>query len=148
MALPELAQLEFRTPEETATTGTAVLGKALQFDFESGDLVIQDGAPVLADGDAALRIWIEKVLRTERKKYDVYTPESEYGISLAGLIGSVLPRSFVQSELRREITESLVIHPNISGIANFDYVADGSWLKLSFQIVKADGTTTGMELII
>lgn len=147
MTLPVLKDLEFRTPEPKPE-GLQGLGVTLAFNFQTGDLETVDGAVISLTGDAALRVWIEKALRTEREKYKVYPSGSQYGITLEPLIGSVLPRSFIQSELKRGVQEALLVHPNIAGISNFESEQDGSWLRISFLVVKADGTTAGMEVVI
>ena len=56
------------TALETTTTGS---GKTLNFDFDAGDFVVKDGKVVTLTGLEALKIWIKKILRTEKNKYKI-----------------------------------------------------------------------------
>ena len=40
--------------------------KTYLFDFDKGDFVIRDGKLVECDGVDAIKVWIEKILRTEK----------------------------------------------------------------------------------
>ena len=40
-------------------------GQVMKIDFETGDIVLEDGRPVLIDGAEAYLQWIEKILRTK-----------------------------------------------------------------------------------
>lgn len=139
---PQIASLEL-APVSTETVTD--LGKHIKFDFAAGEFVLIDGKTQLVDGDDALKIWIEKVLRTEKFRFKVYDrggKEDEYGITLQDLIvGYNYPLAFYQSELTREITEALLKHPNISALANWNIIKSPPNLSISFQVIKADGTT-------
>lgn len=140
--LPEITRLEFNAAAiETTTTTTTLMGKSFNFDFAVGDFVLQDGGPAIIDDTDAIRVWLEKILRTERFQYKIYKrdDENEYGLSIEGLIGGVWPRAFVEAELKREITEAVTRHPNISSISNLTTEQDGALLKASFTINLSNG---------
>ena len=46
-------------------------GQVMKIDFETGDIVLEDGRPVLIDGAEAYLQWIEKILRTKRGAYEI-----------------------------------------------------------------------------
>ena len=48
--------------ETPAQTGT----RSYLFDFNKGDFVVRDGKLVECDGMDALKVWIEKILKTEK----------------------------------------------------------------------------------
>ena len=52
--------------------------KSYLFDFDSGDFVVRDGKLVECDGIDAIKVWIEKILHTEKGRYTIYT-DTEYG---------------------------------------------------------------------
>lgn len=60
-------------------------GKSYLYDFEKGDFVIRDGKLIECDGIEALKVWIEKILRTEKGRYQIYDGTS-YGCQLEDLI--------------------------------------------------------------
>lgn len=139
---PDIASLELTTVSTEAVTD---LGKHIKFNFASGEFDLQDGKVQKVDGDEALRIWIEKILRTEKFRFKVYDrggSADEYGITLQDLIvGYNYPLEFYQSELTREISDALTKHPNISALAGWNIIKDPPNLTVSFQVIKADGTT-------
>ncbi len=140
--LPEITQLEFNAVAiETTTPTTTIMGKSFNFDFAAGDFVLQDGGPAVIDNTDSIRVWVEKILRTERFQYKIYErdDENEYGLSIEGLIGGVWPRAFIEAELKREIAEAVTRHPNISSISNLITEQDGALLNASFTINLSNG---------
>lgn len=146
---PQIASMEL---PEVNTEPVTTLGKHIRFDFAAGEFDLKDGKVQLVDGDEALRIWIEKVLRTEKFRFKVYDRggrEDEYGITIEDLIvGHNYPLAFYQSELTREITDALTKHPNISALTDWSIQKDAPLLRISFRVIKADGTSleTGVSL--
>ncbi|NLW92364.1 MAG: DUF2634 domain-containing protein [Syntrophomonadaceae bacterium] len=147
--LPDIAQLEFNTTAEESDSSTE-LGTSYQYDFNTGEFVLIDGKLVTVSDIEAIKVWVEKVLRTERFVFEIYTRDdgNEYGTTLEDLIGSVLPRAFVESELKREITEAVTRHPKIESISNLTASQEGSWLEISFEINLYDGTTINQEVAV
>ena len=41
--------------------------KSYLFDFENGDFVVRDGKLIECDGIDAIKVWIEKIPRTEKR---------------------------------------------------------------------------------
>ena len=144
---PDMAQLEFSV---SAPSEAVDLGTSFMFDFEAGDFVIADGKPIEIDDVEAIKVWVEKIILTEKLKYQIYklTPGDEYGINLINLIGTVLPRTFVEAELKREIREALTRHPRIARISNLVTERDGSLVKISFTINLTDDQTLDQEVSI
>lgn len=140
--LPQVAQLEFNNQAiETSQT----MGKSFKFDFEKGDFVLKDGRVVKTENVEALKIWIEKVIRTEKFRFKIYEG-TEYGITLEDLIGQSLPRDLVESELKRELKDALEIHFMIQSISNIVAVRDGSKLNISFEVNLVDGNSLSQEV--
>ncbi len=143
---PEMAQLKFKQSKSPKNTN----GKSFRFDFAAGDFILLDGKPVVIDDLEALKIWVEKIIRTEKYKYMIYerVDGNEYGLTLVDLIGSVLPLAFVEAELKREINEAVTSHPRIVSISDLSTERDGSWGKIAFKINLTDGQTIGQEVIV
>lgn len=93
--------------------------KTYLFDFETGEFVIRDGKMVECDGVDAIKVWIEKIIRTEKNRYKIYT-DTEYGCHLEDLvIGNNYTTEFIEAELKREIEDALMQHPMIQRISGF-----------------------------
>lgn len=128
--LPKIGYLKIEAEQEQQDLP---IGKSFLFDFQRGDFILRDGKLVAVEGEAALRIWIEKVLRTDKYKYPIYS--REYGISLEDLIiGHNLPLEFIKSEVKREVTEALLAHPHITDISDWQLVKTNSQLIISFKV--------------
>lgn len=145
--LPEISQLEFKIQTETSPID---LGKSFLFDFQTGDFVITNGKLVPADGTAALKIWIEKILRTEKQSFKIYaknTGKDEYGVHIEDLIfGNKYPAAFLEAELKREISSSLLRHPQIESLSNWRLARNADYLNVSFRVNLINGTNLEQEV--
>ena len=112
----------------------AALGKSFLFDFTSDEFVIRDGKLVECDGMEAIKIWIEKILRTEKDRFAIYS-DTDYGCHLEDLIvGSNFSAAFIESELRREVTDSLMQNPQIKNISNFEVIRGTNSITVSMEV--------------
>lgn len=116
-------------------------GKAFLYDFKKGDFVYKNGAPVLVEGREALKVWIEKCLRTVRFKAIVHK-DLEYGPQIEDLIGSVFDSDFVNAEIERECTEALLRNPYIVSVDSFTFEMEGD--KMTANITITDVYETGV----
>jgi len=136
-------------PNATVVDNTAVqMGKSFLFDFSKGDFVVNDGRLVIADNTTAIKVWVEKILRTENGRYAVFEGLS-YGTSIEDLIiGTNYNIAFVESEIKREIEDALLQHPHISGVSNFVLTREISGVTAEFTVVLKDGTMveSGVDL--
>ena len=122
---------------------TAVTGRSFLFDFIAGDFVVRNGKLVECDGMDAIRVWIEKILRTEKGRFKIYD-DTDYGCRLEDLlIGSNYTAAFVEAELKREIEDALLQNPNISAVANFSLERSASGIIVRLEVETNDaGTNT------
>lgn len=144
--LPKIAALQFKP---TDSTGLPNIGKSFLFDFNTRDFVLKDGRLVEVLGIEAVKIWIEKILRTEKYRYKVYEREdkNEYGVVLEDLIvGNNFPKVFVESELKREITKALTKHPMIQSLTDWNTEKNNPKLNISFKVNLLDGNTFTQEV--
>lgn len=139
--LPKIAELEFKTAVEEDFKDS---GKSFLFDFDKGDFVIKDGRLVEISGVEALKVWVEKILRTEKYRYKLYerNDKNEYGVVLEDLIiGNNFPQAFIEAELKREITEALTKNPMIQSLSNLKIIKSNPRLIVSFKVNLADGNS-------
>ena len=120
---------------------TTITGKSFLFDFEAGEFVIENGKPVEVTGIEALKVWIDKVLRTPINKYSIYIKKDEYGIEdLKELITSDLPYPFIKAEIERLIKETLLKNTAIKSVQNFGFERNRRLLTVSFDCYTIYGT--------
>lgn len=71
----------------------------------------------MADGLEAMRQAIDTSLRTERYRYQIYSPN--FGSELNGLVGK--PAEYVMSMLKRRITEALKTDRRVISVEGFAF---------------------------
>lgn len=86
-------------------------------------------------GIAAMRQAVEYMLRTERFAYQIYS--SNYGTETEDLIGENL--DFVQSEIQRRVTESLLSDDRVMGVSGFLFSVRGDTLEVAFDVETVFG---------
>lgn len=114
-------------------------GKTYLYDFEKGDFVYKNGAPVEVTGREALKMWIDKVIRTEKFRFKIYE-NVDYPVQLEDLIGSTLPYGFIESEFKRELSEAILRNPYIKNLTNWNFERDGSRWRIAFEVITDDET--------
>lgn len=124
---------EINLIEEIQQEAYTFNGKSFLYDFEKGDFVYKNGKLVLVDGIEALKVWIEKVIRTEKYRFNVHK-NIDYGITIDDLIGSSFSNDFVESEIEREITEALLKNDYIVSLTDWEFSYEGSKVIISFVV--------------
>ena len=118
--------------------------KTYLFDFEKGDFVIRDGNLVECDGIEAIKVWIEKILRTEKGRFAIFD-DTDYGCHIEDLIvGNNYPVEYIEAELKREIEEALLLNSNISSVNNFKITRTRNNLIVEMEVHTDD---TGASII-
>ena len=119
--------------------------KSFLFDFIKGEFVIRDGRPAVCSGQDALKVWIEKILHTEKDRFAIYL-ETEYGCRLEDLIvGSNYPVAFIEAELKREIEEALMQNKQITEISGFSLNRSANLLTVRMEVHTRDEGTNLIE---
>lgn len=134
-----------KTNNITFTSTFAVSGtKSYLFDFDTGDFVVRDGKLAECDGIEAIKVWIEKILRTEKGRFKIYDG-TEYGCHLEDLIiGNSYSVPFIEAEIKREIEEVLLKNPQISSVSNLKITRGISSLTIELEVKLSD---TGGNII-
>jgi len=117
---------------------TVMSGKSFLFDFTAGDFIIRDGKLVECKGIDAIKVWIEKILRTEKGRFRIYN-DTDYGCRTEDLIvGSNYPIAFIEAELKREIEDALKQNLNILSVSNFNIERSASGITVSMEVETSD----------
>ena len=94
--------------------------KEYAWNFETDKFIYDNnGNHVIVEKNDALVVWIYKELKTERFDYLAYS--WQYGIELKPLVGKVMSVQERYSELKRVITECLMVNPYIVSIDSFEF---------------------------
>jgi len=116
--------------------------KAYKFDFQNNEFVFEGKDAVVLTGYEALKQWIEKCIRTQLNRYPMYNGTG-YGANIEDLtIGHSYGVDFVESELRREIENALLVHEDINSVSNLSVTRAGDILHISFTLSTSYGTVT------
>lgn len=126
---------EINDEEEVTEEKETTRGKVMKIDFESGDIAMEDGRPVLIEGSEALIQWIEKVLTTVKGRHEI---EMDYGSDCKRILFAGYPKPFMKAELCRDIEETLMKHEDIESVDEFEFT-DGINAVLQFKVTSTYG---------
>lgn len=127
--------------EEIALEETNTLtfnGRAFLYDYKKNDFVKRNGKLVVVTGKKAVEAWVEKLIRTEKFRFQIYD-NVEYAVTIEELIGSVWPRGFVEAEIKREITEASLSNTYIEDLVEWSFEREDSYLIIRFTVVTVEG---------
>ncbi len=115
--------------------------KEIAIDFTNGEPIIKDNDFLIVEKTEALKVWIWKTLKTERKKYLIYS--DNYGNDLIENIGQIYDKTTKDALMINEIRECLLVNPYILNAYNFNIKTkeEGRHPIISFNIDTIYGTT-------
>jgi hypothetical protein len=108
-------------------------GRSWAFDFERGQFIARGRGPAEVHGEAALRVWIEKTLRTARFAHTIYS--DGYGIDMPDVIGRA-PTPGRIGQYTEAVKAALLVHDRIEGVADFRFTQspDVDFLLVTFTV--------------
>ncbi len=92
-------------------------------DFENGCMALKNGKPYLVYELDALRVFVQKALRTDRGVFVAY--EEDFGCDKLAQIGD--------GAIKQRITQALK-HPDILGVHSFEFKREEAMLSISFVV--------------
>ena len=130
-----------------ASTNTR-LGRCFLFDFSEGEYVTKDGKLIEATEEQAIKQWVELLVRTVLNKYKVYE-NTGFGTTFDRIIGQkTLPQGFINSEVKRELEEKVIMHKRISGISDFSTIRTRYGLEIRFTVNKVDESMQEVSMVV
>ena len=102
------------------------------WDYETDNIQIVNGNPVIVEGNEAIKVWCYKTLLTSR--YDHYIYSWDHGSELQNLIGKPYSRNLTESEAKRYIEEALSMNPYITEVTINSCVFDGDSLNANITV--------------
>lgn len=124
--------------EDTEEVGTDFL-----FNYETGQHILKNGTLEECSEVESIKQFIQNVLRTQANIYDIYITEETdtFGISIYKYLGTrTLPMGYLNSELKREVTQQLLRHPKVSSVTGWQGKRERQGLAISFNVILVDGT--------
>ena len=128
---------------ESGTNENVNTGIDFLFDYTAGQHIMKGATIEECDKVQTIRQYIQNVLRTQAGKYKVYTEGEEdvFGIGIYEYTGSrSLPAGYVNSDLKREVTELLLKNPEIKEVKDWRGKREKQGLDISFTAVLKDGS--------
>ena len=119
------------------------VGIDFSFDYTTGQHIMKGFVLNECTQLETVRQYIQNVLRTQANIYGVYVKgETEiFGITVYEYIGTKkLPLGYVNSELKREVTELLLKHPLIKEVSKWNGVREKRGLNISFTVTLTDNS--------
>lgn len=114
------------------------------YDFNKQEFVrTTTGKFATVEDDMAWLEWCKKAILTERWRYIIYT--SDYGQELEDLIGMSLPKSVIESEIQRIITECLKVNSLTESVENFTFKWEGDSVYFTCEVTNINGFTAKLE---
>lgn len=130
------ANIDTAGTNDTTKTTNAIC-KEYAWDFEKNDFLLKDGKFLTVTGDEALKIWIYKVMHTEKYVYMAYS--QHYGNELEDLIGRGYSNELIKSEVERYLKDSLLVNDYITGIENVAVTQENDVLSINFTAITVYG---------
>lgn len=98
-----------------------------EIDFETGKLTGR-----IITGLPAIKQWVMIVLGTDKYYYTQYS--WDHGCELRDLIGKGFKQDYIESEVKRIITDALSMSKDIKGISNLEVSYEGDTLTAAFTL--------------
>lgn len=131
--------IQVNTVDDTQDITAGTIGRSIKFDYDKKEFIVDEGKLVEPSKIDSIKQWIELYIRTEIKKYAVYT--DSFGIDTRGLLGYRLPRGYQVAEIMRRINEGILTKcPDVRSVSDWDFDKG----TFSFKVT----TNTGEEVVI
>ena len=133
------------------TDGVTDTGIDFVFDYETGQHILKNAVLGECSQLETAQQYIQNVLRTWVNKFKVYTLEETeaFGLSIYEYIGKRnLPMGYLNSEMKREVTEQLLKHPLIAAVSDWKGKREKQGLDISFTVTMADGVIITVDKTI
>lgn len=121
------------------------------YDYDKNEHIMDKGLPTEQSIFLGVKQYIENVLRTPANTVGVYTKAEDeiFGISVYDYIGKrKLPDGYLNSELKREVTENLLRHPLIAEVRDWKAERVRRGLDIEFTAVLTDGSIINYAQIL
>ncbi len=150
--MPNLYPTETIEPTQEITEATqseVKFGRSWKFDFSSGEFVTTPTGKIAQSTEVEAWLeWCQKALQTARYRYLAYG--RNYGQEFDDLIGRHLTRAGNESEIKRIVTECLMVDPRSASVENFTFTWEGDTVKFTCEVssVRGESGTVNGSVVI
>ena len=117
-------------------------------DWETETFAQRNGKPYTVTGDEALRIWVYRALRPESCRFLYSAYSHDYGNQLAACLSGRTDQGILESLLRKEIRDTLLVSPYIQQVDGFGFARSPGGLEVRFAVHTVyEGFTTQTEVV-
>lgn len=108
------------------------LAQEWAWDFDEDEFKLKNGQMYIVEKNEAIKIWIYKILRTERFKYLIY--DHDYGHDLKDFIGKTGTQAYIKAEIKRMVEEAILstLEDYVLELRNFKVDIDSDLVMISF----------------
>lgn len=119
-------------------------GKLIPFDFKKNEVLMKSMIIQTVEGKEAIKYKIEKLLRTDRKRANIYK-NSEYGIDKESVQNKEFYSHQIEvDDLKNDIEKSILIIDGVLSVDGLTYISEDSKLTISFSVNTIYGTIGGV----
>lgn len=126
--------------EVKTTTEKLPVFKEYAWDYHSGQHIFEKGKIKVVEKNEALKVWIYKVLKTDRYKFLGYS--WQYGHEFTQLIGLSMTNEEKQTKFQRLLEECLLINPYIQSLELESVLVDEDDITMNIQVETIYGEVT------
>lgn len=117
MIFPNLA---FNTKNENFEKQEFPIACEYAYDITTNQFLLQDGKQYFVYKNEAIKIWLYKAISTIRNKFKAYS--NQFGSDLYKLISETISTEQKKMEIKRYITEMVMVNPYIKSINKIDLI--------------------------
>lgn len=126
--------------QEAAAEDSLPVFRELAYDYQNNCLLRKGGKPYLIEKDEALKVWIYKALKAKRFVWQAYS--HTYGTEVENVIGLSNSPEIIDSEVKRYITETLMVNPYIQELSDFSFTHESSIVTAGYTVTTIYGRFT------
>lgn len=123
------------------------IGRGWAYDFQRRRFIPSPTGhgPLTTHGDATLRVWVEKALRTARGAHSIYS--DDFGIDLPGDDFGGPVEEWPIDTFEQRVRDALVVNDNITDVTDFAASVDpnSEAVAVDFTIVKVGGEVESFQ---
>jgi len=138
--------LESYDMPESETVEDISIKRSFNFNSETKQFIFLNGKNVETSQVEAIKQWVRLILRTYKDKFNVYK-DTDFYCNIEDLIGNKL-NPFLDSELRREITEAMLRNKAIKSVDNIALSQSKRTLTVEFTITLKDTALISINEVI
>lgn len=103
-------------------------------DWETNSFALRGGMPYTVTGIEALKLWVRCALHDQSRRFLYSAHSPDYGNEFAALLGACADQGIWESQLRRAISDALLISPYITAVDGFSFSKDDSRVTAQFTV--------------